>query len=454
MHSEQKIYVPSRKGLRRIQQSRPRAQIVGPALDRGANNILLASSASCARLTGQRQTRGLAPILEPATSMAFAPTFDIDLANFARDPYPTLAHMRRTAPIAYVPQLAATLLTRRDDIDINEKIVEVFSSVQPHGLMTRLMGQNMMRKDGAAHIRERKAIFPSISQSAVRDYWRACFQASTDSVLDRLPMQGAADLVQDIAKPIAGEALKAVTGLTNMSWQQLDAVSQGMIDGCANFAGDPDIERNCLESVTIIDHHVDAMLPDLAESDAPSLLASQLAAGLPLQQSKINIRLAISGGQNEPRDVIAGLTWALLDHPEQLARIKAGQSSWQDAFKEYGRWMAPVGMSPRRVIQPYSYKGVTFAPEDRVFLMFASGNHDEDCFDNPTRFDIQRKATKTVTFGAGPHFCAGAFIARCLVADIALPSIFARLKNLRLVGPVQIHGWAFRGPNRVPIAWG
>ncbi len=63
--------------------------------------------------------------------------------------------MRREAPIAFVPQLGSTLLTRRDDIFVSEKRIDVFSSDQPAGLMTRLMGHNMMRKDGDAHMAER-----------------------------------------------------------------------------------------------------------------------------------------------------------------------------------------------------------------------------------------------------------------------------------------------------------
>lgn len=76
---------------------------------------------------------------------------NIDLTSFIKDPYPTLAALRRDAPIAYVPELNAILMSKRNDIFICEKNISVFSSDQPDGLMTQLMGQNMMRKDGADH---------------------------------------------------------------------------------------------------------------------------------------------------------------------------------------------------------------------------------------------------------------------------------------------------------------
>ena len=76
--------------------------------------------------------------------MSTAPRIEIDPTAFWADPYPMLAKMRKEAPIAFVPQLGSTLLTRRDDIFVSEKRIDVFSSDQPAGLMTRLMGHNML----------------------------------------------------------------------------------------------------------------------------------------------------------------------------------------------------------------------------------------------------------------------------------------------------------------------
>ncbi|MGN6115001.1 MAG: cytochrome P450, partial [Nitrobacter sp.] len=92
--------------------------------------------------------------------MTTAPRIDIDLPAFWSDPYPVLAELRRDAPIAFIPQLGSTIFCRRDDIFISEKQIDVFSSHQPQGLMNKLMGHNMMRKDGDAHMSERATIFP------------------------------------------------------------------------------------------------------------------------------------------------------------------------------------------------------------------------------------------------------------------------------------------------------
>jgi cytochrome P450 len=180
-----------------------------------------------------------------------------------------------------------------------------------------------------------------------------------------------------------------------------------------------------------------------------------LSAGQPMDSIRANVKLAISGGQNEPRDAISGSAWALLTHPEQLAWLADGKARWIDVFEEYARWIAPIGMSPRRVARKCAHGGVEFEQDDRVFLMFGSANRDETCFEDPDRFDISRDTSKSIAFGAGPHYCAGAFASRAMVADVALPSLFSRLKGLRLdpAEPVRIGGWAFRGLLNLPVAW-
>ena len=388
--------------------------------------------------------------------MSTAPRIDIELAAFWQDPYPTLARLRREAPIALVPQLGSTLLCSRDDIFVSEKQIDVFSSHQPEGLMNKLMGHNMMRKDGETHMAERKAIFPAVSPKTVKSHWTAQFQAHADRIIDALEPGGTADLVRDFALPFSAECLKSITGLTNMRFPDMNAWSQGMIDGIANYAGDPAIEARCHAATAGIDAAIDDMVPVLSKKPDVSLLGVMLASGMPMDSVRANIKLAISGGQNEPRDAIAGTAWALLTHPDQLVLVRAGKIPWLQAFEEYARWISPIGMSPRRVARPWKIRDIDFETDERVFLMFGSANRDEKYFENPESFDIRRDASKSIAFGAGPHFCAGAWASRAMVADVALPAIFRRFPDLRLVEnePVRVVGWAFRGLLNLPVVLG
>jgi cytochrome P450 len=387
--------------------------------------------------------------------MSTAPHIHIDLAGFWQDPYPAYARLRRDAPIAFVPQLNGTVFARRDDIFVAEKIVDVFSSHQPAGLMNTLMGHNMMRKDGDAHMAERQAFFPAVSPKTVKAVWRAKFQAHADRILENIAPLKHGDLRTLYALPLSAECLKDITGLTNMRFQDMDAWSQAMIDGIANYAGDKAVEARCHAATAGIDACIDDMLPVVRKTPNHSLLSVMLHGGMPLDSVRANIKLAISGGQNEPRDAIAGCIWALATHPEQLALVQSSGARWLQVFEEYCRWIAPIGMTPRRVAKAWSMHGIEFAPEDRVFFLYGSANRDEAHFTNPDTFDVRRDTTKSVSFGAGPHYCAGAWASRAMVADVALPSAFAKLNNLHIAenDSVRIGGWAFRGVLNLPCVW-
>ena len=387
--------------------------------------------------------------------MSTAPHVPIDPQAFWRDPYPALAQMRRETPICFVPQLGSTLLTRRDDIFVSEKRIDVFSSDQPAGLMVKLMGHNMMRKDGDAHMAERSIFFPAVSPKAVRAHWREEFQAHAARILDGLAEKGSADLLEEFALPLSGECLKSVTGLTNIRYQDIDGWSQAMIEGIANYGGDPAVEARCHAATAGIDAAITDTLSVVRKTPDHSLLGVMIHGGMPEENVRHNIKLTISGGQNEPRKAIAGCIWALLTHPDQFERVREGKVSWLQVFEEFARWISPIGMSPRRIAKAATVNGVVFAPDDRVFLMFGSANRDEAHFANADQFDLTRDTAKSIAFGAGPHFCAGAAASRAMIADVALPSVFARLKGLQLdhAEPVRLGGWAFRGLFNLPVVW-
>ncbi|SDH88080.1 hypothetical protein SAMN05216338_1014107 [Bradyrhizobium sp. Rc2d] len=98
---------------------------------------------------------------------------------------------------------------------------------------------------------------------------------------------------------------------------------------------------------------------------------------------------------------------------------------------------------------------MSFELDERVFLMFGSANRDEKHFERADQFDVRRDTSKSVAFGAGPHFCAGAWASRAMIADVALPTVFARVKQLEIADdePARFGGWAFRGLLNLPLRW-
>ncbi len=385
--------------------------------------------------------------------MVDKPIHNIDISSFKRNPYPDLKEMRAFNPICFVPQVKATMVCDRDSIYECEKNIDVFSSVQPKGLMTMLMGQNMMRKDGEDHLKERKTIFKTISPKTSRDHWKDKFETIAENIINKIKSIKSGDLLSLYARELSAECLKLVTGLTNMTSVEMDRVSQGMIEGCSNYNGNKEIEKYCNNCTKSIDTHIDEMIGKIQTNSDFSLLSTMLEGNISPSQISANIKLAISGGQNEPRDAIAGCIWAVLNFglKEQLL----DKCNWEQLFNEYCRWMSPIGMSPREIAKDFVYKNVTFKKGDRVFLMFSSANRDEKVFSNSDKFELERDCSKSIHFGAGPHYCAGASIASTMISLVALPKLFAALPKLKLVGKekYEFDGWAFRGITSLECEW-
>ncbi len=381
------------------------------------------------------------------------PVYNIDISNFKSNPYPDLKEMRVLNPICFVPQVKATLICDRESIYECEKNIHVFSSVQPQGLMTLLMGQNMMRKDGKDHLMERKTIFKTISPKTSRDHWKDRFETIADKIIDKIKMLKSGDLLTLYAKEFSAECLKIVTGLTNMTADEMDRVSQGMIDGCSNYTGDKNIEKNCNNCTESIDAHINEIVRTKSKDYDFSMINTMLDSNLSSDQISANVKLAISGGQNEPRDAIAGCIWAALNF--ELKELLLLNNNWDQLFNEFCRWMSPIGMSPREIAKDFYYKNVFFKKGERVFLMFSSANRDEKVFTNPEKFQLKRDCSKSIHFGAGPHYCAGASIASTMISLVALPKLFSAFPKLKLVDKKEydFDGWAFRGIKSLECEW-
>jgi cytochrome P450 len=111
-------------------------------------------------------------------------------------------------------------------------------------------------------------------------------------------------------------------------------------------------------------------------------------------------------------------------------------------------------LQARRVTRPVEVAGVELQPGDQVSSAVASANRDERIYPIPDTFDLWRPSMRHLAFGKGPHFCAGAPMARSQVG-IALPMVFQQLRGLRLDLDHEVpwRGFIFRGPVSLHVRW-
>lgn len=147
--------------------------------------------------------------------------------------------------------------------------------------------------------------------------------------------------------------------------------------------------------------------------------------------------LLVVAGNETTRHTITHSMLALLEHPEQLAKLQADPSLIPDAVEEFLRWASPVYHFRRTATRDVELHGQQIKEGDKVVMWFASGNRDEDVFDNPYDFDVTRRNIDHVTFGKGsPHLCMGNNLARMEIR-LMFEELIPRLKTIELNGEVR-----------------
>jgi cytochrome P450 len=173
---------------------------------------------------------------------------------------------------------------------------------------------------------------------------------------------------------------------------------------------------------------------------------------IPESQMIANVKIAIGGGINEPRDALLTILYGLLTNPDQLDAVRAG-GKWRSAFEEGVRWVAPIQASSRLVMEDTEIRGCLIPKGDTVMTIQASANRDEDVFEDGENYNGLREPNPHQAFGNGPHHCAGAHLSRRTVGAILLPMLFERFPNMTLLDPASVrwHGFGFRGPLNLPL---
>ncbi len=381
---------------------------------------------------------------------------EITLAGLAEDPYPIYRQLRDSAPVAWVPAANRFLVTRYDDVMAVERDQRVFSSVERDSLMTRAIGPlALLRMDGEAHQRLRKAAETPVKPRAVKTEWLPKFRRNTEELIAGFADRGEADLLTDFAAPLAATNLGTLLGLPHATAADILEWSQAVIEACGNYADDPAVWARNDRAMAAVDAAITEILPHLRDHPDSSVISAMLHAGLDPDEICATVKFFIGGGVNEPRDVLSVAAYALLAHPDQLEDVRTGRTPWKAVFEEAVRWVSPIGMYPRQVTEDVELGGVTLHAGDRLGVVIASANRDERHFDRPDAFDTRREVRPHLAFGGGPHFCLGTWVARTSIGEVGLPTLFERFPDLSLADPdaVRMTGWVFRGPVSVPVTW-
>ena len=305
--------------------------------------------------------------------------------------------------------------------------------------------------DKPRHTKFRNLSARSFTPRAMRELeghlaaYAARFTAEFEAMLQR---DGSVDLVEDFAVKLPLATMCDLMGLPVDDWER--------VHNYLGFAFSPPevMMRSALPGETFDELRMRRgtelylycqEIGERGRADRSGSLLSAIATGevdgCPLTDQQLNgyVLLLLAAGNETTRNATTGGVIALLNHPDQLARLVADPGLVEPAVEEILRWTSPVVQFARTATADVELHGVRIRAGDTVGLFYPSANRDERAFADPYRFDVGRTPNYHLAFGHGAHFCLGANLARWELRAV-LRALLPLLPRLELVGETTRFG--------------
>ncbi|WP_242128672.1 cytochrome P450 [Sphingobium sp. Sx8-8] len=285
-------------------------------------------------------------------------------------------------------------------------------------------------------------------------------QKVVEGILDEMQGRDTFDYAMETATQVPARMIFQLLGIPREDWARLE----GVVSSFA-FYSDPEFQLGDSPGATFrkamdITFDYIAKLVEQRRHDPQEDLCTIAAQGQidgepwTEQEAAWGAWQLLAAGFETSRNVIAGGLLALLQHPDQMALLRADPGLMNTAIGEMLRWTSPATTNLRVATADTEIAGRKIAKGDWLFLMIDSANRDESVFADPYRFDITRKINPYLTFGHGTHNCIGRMLAM-LEAKVMLRNLLARTDHIEIAGPLVFGGSVAKGVKHLPvrIAW-
>jgi cytochrome P450 len=399
------------------------------------------------------------------------PHFDPFAPGFTDDPYPQYTALRAAAPV-YQHPMGFWLLTGYEDVawllragmSVEDRNVaqgpfrELRDQLYSDGPdAERATGLSMLDRDPPDHARLRRLVSKAFTPRAVQALTPRITEL-VDGMLDAARDAGQVDLVDALAFPLPFAVIAEMLGTPPADHERIRQLTGTLVRSLEPVA-DPAMVAAIAEADAELTAIAAEMIAWKRANPADDLLTALVNAeddGDVLDDDELIAQtlLLYIAGHETTVNLIAGGTLALLRHPDQLARLREDPALVGNAVEELLRYDSPVQASRRITLEPVTVGGVAIPAGSFVMASLGSANRDERFWGaDAAELRLDREnARQHVSFGAGPHHCLGASLAR-LEASIALGRMTARCPGLALDGEVTWNGRInLRGPAHLPVA--
>ena len=382
---------------------------------------------------------------------AVAAEFDPQMLFDHPDPYPMFAMLRQSQPVmrSVFMNRVSWVLSKYDDCLAVLKDSDTYSS-RSNAEVGKIMGRTVIEMDAKEHTRHR-ALVQRVFVPRGLDGLQPVLEQMLHEIIDDLAGKQRADMVAHFTECFPVQVMAHMVGIPRAEYPQFQRWAIDMI-------GFPkDYPRGYAASAAIREY----LLPIIAErrahpcGDVISTLVTGTVDGQGLSDEEVVnfLRLLIPAGAETTFRLIGNMLFALLTERDRWERVRADRTLVPWAVEETLRWETSVLMVSRQTNREVEIRGNLIPADETISIVVASANRDEDHYENPDVFDLDRHADDHLAFGFGRHHCLGYHLAR-LEARLALDAVLDRLPNLRIdaAAPAPtITGLAFRSPKTLPV---
>ena len=386
-----------------------------------------------------------------------------------------LTHFRANDPVAFVdiaPYEPFWAITKHADIVAIERNNELFINAPRPMLVTAERDQQsraevaagkglqtLVHVDGAHHRKLRSVGANWFRPKAMRELQTRVDELATQYV-DRMRDIGpVCDFVSDIAVGYPLYVIMSLLGVPESDYPFMLTMTQEIFgsDDEDHRRGDSidDFAAVVAESFDYFRRLV-ASRRTRPTDDLLSAVANGRVEGELLSEMEAvsYAHIIATAGHDTTKHAISGGLRALIEHPEQFARLRHDPDRLMpSAVEEMIRWTTPVKEFMRTATADTEVRGVPIAAGESVYLAYASGNRDEEVFDDPFQFDIGRTPNRHLAFGQGVHFCLGAPLARMEMIGL-FKALVPRLESIEFSGEPELTSTVFVGGHkRLPVRY-
>jgi cytochrome P450 family 142 subfamily A polypeptide 1 len=355
-------------------------------------------------------------------------------AFWGRDPQEELRWMRAHAPVYRDEAGGVWGISKHADIRKVSRIPGVFSSA--HGIRPDSAASPMMiDMDDPGHKLRRKLVSSGFTPRRV-DAQEDRLRRICDEIIDAVCERGECDFVRDIAAPLPLIVIGDALGFAPEDRAALLNWSDDMVRGLTG-GDDPGLLTRAGEAFTGFTEYASRTIAarrDDPRDDLISVLVHAELDGDRLDHDSIlhDSLLILVGGDETTRHVISGGMYQLCVHPGQRRKLLDDPALIPTAVEEMLRWVTPIKNMARTAASDFELRGQRIEAGDVVLLLYPSANRDEEVFDDPFRFDVERSPNDHIAFGNGPHFCLGSSLAR-LELKVMFERLLDRLPDIEPV---------------------